>query len=460
MQVTETLNESLKREYRIVLPAADIAEKVTARLEDLKGQVSLPGFRPGKVPMSMLRKRFGRGVYGEVLDQAIQDAVEDVMDDNGLKPAAQPKIDFAGELQEDKDVDFTLAMEVLPEIGDPDFSTISLEREVATVPEDKVTEALDMLRKQATTDEPLEEDRPSAKGDVVFIDFVGKLDGEPFEGGTAEDHRLELGSGALIPGFEEQLEGFRPGDETVVTVTFPEDYPAEHLAGKETTFDVEIKDLRRPALPELSDDLAKRYGKETAEELAEWIRGDLQGEFDEASRLKVKRKLLDALSEVVDFPVPEVLVTQEFNGIWQQLEQARESGNLDAEDAAKSEEDLRAEYQGIAERRVRLGLLLAEMGQRNKISVTQEDMNKALFREIRNYPGQEMQVLQFFRENKEAMERLKAPIFEDKVCDFILELAQVTDVPVAPEALMADPDEDGAGSADADGAAEGESQTA
>lgn len=440
MQVTETVNESLKREYRIVLPAADIAEKVSARLDDLKGQVTLPGFRPGKVPLPMLRKRFGKGVFGEVVDQALQDAVRQVMTDHNLKPATQPQIDFTNTLEEGVDIDFTLAMEVLPDIGDPDFSTLTLEREVATVPVERIDETVERLRAQSTTDEPLDEDRPSAMGDVVVIDFVGKLEGEPFDGGSATDHRLELGSNSFIPGFEEQLVGLRPGDERVITVTFPEDYPATHLAGKETTFDVELKDLLRPVLPDLSDDLAKKYGEDSLEALRERIRTSMQAEFDDLSRMKVKRKLLDALAEMADFPLPASLVDEEFTGIWSHIEQARANNSLDGEDANKSEEDLRTEYRAIAERRVRLGLLLAEVGQRQSITITQEDLNAALLRELRNFPGQEMAVLRYYQQNPEAKERLRAPIFEDKVCDYILELATVTDKTVTPDELARDPD--------------------
>ncbi|MBK1663331.1 trigger factor [Rhodospirillum rubrum] len=442
MQVTETVNESLKREYKIVIPAADIAERSARRLEELKGQMRLPGFRPGKVPMSMLRQRFGKSVLGEVLEKAVQESIREVMTSHELKPATQPDIDLISEVEEGKDVEFTLALEVLPEIGETDFSVLALEREVAEVAADKIEEALETLRQQSKTHEPVTDGRAAAGGDLVVIDFVGKLDGEAFEGGSAEGYDLELGSNSFIPGFEDQLIGATAGEARTVTVSFPEDYPAAHLAGKETVFDVTVKEVKQAVIPELDDDLAKAFGKESAEALREAVKADLQGELDEVSKTKLKRKLLDALADGHDFPVPQTLVDAEFEGIWAQIEKAKTDGQLDEEDAAKSDEDLRADYRKIAERRVRLGLLLADVGQRAQVTVAQEDLNKALMRELRRFPGQEAAVINYYRNNQQAMDSLRAPVFEDKVCAHILALATVTDKPVSVEDLMKDPDED------------------
>ncbi|WP_413203893.1 trigger factor [Rhodospirillum sp. A1_3_36] len=439
MQVTETLNESLKRAYKIVIPATEIDTRTTQRLEELKDQVRLPGFRPGKVPMTLMRQRYGKNVLGEVLEKAVQDSITEVIESNALKPAMQPNIDLVSEVEAGKDLEFTMAVEVLPVIGELDFSIVALEREVAEVAAEKVDEALEDLRQRSKTHEAVE-GRVAETGDMANIDFLGKLDGEPFDGGAAEGYDLELGSGSFIPGFEEQLIGLKAGDAKTVEVSFPEDYPAENLAGKPVAFEVTVKEVKQAILPELDDELAKKFGKETVDELKEAVRGDLQGEYDEVSKAKLKRKLLDALADAYSFEVPEGLVSAEFDGIWQQLQQAKEQGSLEDEDASKSDEELTTEYRSIAERRVRLGLLLAEVGQRNEINVAQEDLNKALMREMRRYPGQEAAVINYYRNNPQAMESLRAPVFEDKVCDFILELAKVTDKPVDVDALLADPD--------------------
>jgi trigger factor len=440
MQVTETLNESLKREYKIVIPATDIDARTTQRLEELKDQVRLPGFRPGKVPMSMMRQRFGKSVLGEVLEKAVQDSISEVMTSHGLKPALQPSVDLVSEIEDGKDLEFTMAVEVLPEIGDLDFSGLELEREVVEVAAEKVEEALEDLRQRSKAHEAAE-DRAAETGDIANIDFLGKLDGEPFEGGAAEGYDLELGSGSFIPGFEEQLVGLKAGESKDVEVSFPEDYPAEHLAGKPVVFEVTVKEVKQAVVPEINDELAKKFGKETLDELKDAVRGDLQGEYDEVGKAKLKRKLLDALADAHVFEVPEGLVSAEFDGIWQQLQQAKEQGRLEEEDANKSDEELTTEYRAIAERRVRLGLLLAEVGQRNQINVAQDDLNKALMREMRRFPGQEAAVINYYRNNPQAMDSLRAPVFEDKVCDFILELAKVSDKAVDVDTLLADPDE-------------------
>ncbi|MQX37700.1 trigger factor [Roseospira navarrensis] len=440
MQVTETLSEELKREYTVVVPADSLNEKTESRLQEVGSQVRIPGFRPGKVPMSLLKKRFGAHVMGEVLEQAAQDAVQSVIKDNELRPALQPKVEIS-EYEPEGDLNLTVAVELLPEIELPDFSAIAIEREVAEVPEAEVDQSLERLANARRGSEPVAETRPAQSGDILVIDFVGKKDGEPFPGGAAEDYSLELGSNTFIPGFEDALIGVSVGEEKEVAITFPEDYGAEDLAGQAVTFDVTVKELRQPAPLAIDDELAKSFGRESLDDLKQAIRDQIAQEYTRASREKTKRRLLDKLSDQFTQTVPEGLVAVEFDGIWKQLEQARERDQLDDEDKAKSEDELRAEYRAIAERRVRLGLLLARVGEDNKVTVTQEDMNAALGEQVRSFPGQEQAVLSYYRQNPDAMEELRPPIFENKVVDYILELAQVTDRTVSPEELMKpDPD--------------------
>ncbi|WP_041794393.1 trigger factor [Pararhodospirillum photometricum] len=437
MQVTETVNESLKREYKIVLPAADIAERVSARLEELQGQVRLPGFRPGKVPASMLRKRFGKSALGEVLEAAVQDSFRRLIDEKGLRPALQPQIDFPSDVEEGQDVAFTLAVEVLPEIADPDFAALTLERESVAVEDKALDEAVEELRGRMKTFEATAEGHAAEMGDSVLIDFVGRLDGEAFEGGSSEDFRLELGSATFIPGFEEQLVGVSAGETRTVTVPFPEDYPVDHLKGREAAFEVKVHAIERPVLPEVDEALAKKLGLETVEQVRDEIRKNIQNDYDEACQARLKRRLLDVLAEQSTFEVPEGLLEAEFKSIWDQVSHALEHGHLDEEDKGKSEEQLRTDYRAIALRRLRLGLLLAEVGQRHKVTVAPEDLNKALMREMRRFPGQEAAVINYYRQSKEAMERLRAPVFEDKVCAFILEQASVTEKAISAEELKA-----------------------
>lgn len=441
MQVTETLSEELKREYKVVVPANDLNTKVDARLAEVGSQVRIPGFRPGKVPLPILKKRFGGHVMGEVLEQLAQETVDQVIKDNELRPALQPKVEFS-DYDPEGDFTMTIALEILPDLGSLDFSDIEVEREVVEVPESDVEAALENMARAQRTSNPVTEERPARSGDIVVIDFVGKKDDEPFPGGAAEAYELELGSGSFIPGFEEQLEGTRAGEQKVITITFPEDYGAKDLAGQTATFDVTIKELREPEDVAIDDELAKSYGRDSLEELKQAIRNRHSEEYQKTIREKTKRRLLDRLAERFTFQVPEGLVNAEFDGIWKQLTEAREKNQLDDSDKEKSEEELRAEYRGIAERRVRLGLLLARVGDDNEIKVTQADLNAALREQLMSFPGQHQAVMDYYQNNPEAFEGLRAPIFENKVIDYVLELAQVTDKPVTPEELFApDPDD-------------------
>lgn len=436
MQVTETLAEGLKREYKVVIGASDIAEKVDARLEKLKSEVRIPGFRPGKVPTSLIKKRFGQAVLGEVLESALQDSSRQAMDERGLRPAAQPDVEVTA-FEEGKDLEYALKLELLPEIELFDFQEIELERLVVEPAEEQVQEALEQLARQQRSTKPLEEARPSEQGDVLVVDFKGTVDGEAFPGMEAEGHHLELGSNSFVAGFEEQLIGKNKGDDVEVRVTFPEEYGNEKLAGKEAVFQVKIQDILATETAAIDDELAKSYGLDSLEELKGRLKESLSGEMKQAARSLVKRQLLDVLAERCTFDAPEKLVNMEFDGIWHRVQHDREHGRLDEEDKDKDEETLKAEYRAIAERRVRLGLFLAEVGRQENIEVSQEELQQGLLAEMRNYPGQEQAIFEFYQKNPGAMVNLRGPLLEEKVVDHILEKAKVTERQTDREGLMA-----------------------
>ena len=439
MQVTETNTEGLKREFKIFVPAASIEEKITARLVQVGQTASIPGFRPGKVPMAFLRQRYRPAVMGEILEAMINECTARTVSERKLRPAMQPKIEIVS-FDDGKDLEFSVEMEILPEIVLADLSGISLERLKATAPDEDVETALANLARNHAAPEPIAEDRAAANGDVVVIDFLGKLDGVPFPGGEGKDFDLELGSGMFIPGFEEQLVGVKAGEATEVKVTFPEAYHSKDLAGKETTFDVTVKAIKAMVEPTIDDDLAKKEGLDDLTALCAALRQRIEEEFAQVSRQRLKRLLLDALDEIHKFEVPASMLEAEFAAIWKNLEEAKKSGALDPADVEKSEEALKDEYTVIAERRVRLGLVLAEIGRMNNIQVSKEDMQRAVFQQARQFPGQERQVFEYFTKNPQAMERFQAPLFEEKTVDFILELVKLTDKDVTPQELMADPD--------------------
>lgn len=440
MNITETSTDGLKRSFRIVISAQDIAAKNAARLEEVRQTVQLPGFRPGKVPLSVVQKRYGGSVLAEVLEALLEDSSRALVSERGLRPALQPKIDVE-KYEDGGDLAFNMTLELLPDIEPGDLAAIELERPVADVPDDKVTESLTRIAETTKTTEPVTDDRPAANGDVVVIDFDGSVDGEKKPGMKGEAYELELGSGSFIPGYEEQLVGAKAGEHRSVVVTFPEQYHAPELAGKEAVFEVDVKEIRASVVPPLDDEFAKKVGLSGLEELSKMVRERMEREYAGVSRLRVKRQLLDKLAETHDFTVPEGMVDIEFQGIWERLQEEIKAGQA-GEDADKSEDELKTEYRAIAERRVRLGLLLSEIGRRNNIEVTQEELNRAVISEARRFPGQERQVFEFFKNTPHAVENLKAPIFEDKVVDFIIELAKVTETKVSVEDLMRDPDEE------------------
>lgn len=434
MQVTETLNEGLKRGYTVVVSAADIATKLELELDDLAKKVRLPGFRPGKAPKGVLRQRYGQSVMGEVLQRAVQDSSNQAILERGLKPALQPKIEVVN-FAEGKDLEYKLDIELLPEIAPVDFKSIELERLKAEPGEAEIAKALDSLARSQKQTKKVEEARAAKSGDTVVIDFEGFLDGVAFAGGKGSDHPLELGSNQFIPGFEDQLVGKRAGEACEVNVKFPDQYVNDQLAGKPATFKVTVKELRE-AIPLAQDDeFAKGLGFDDLETLKKAVKDQLSRELTRHSRAKLKRQLLDKLAETHSFPVPPGMVDAEFGQIWGQVEEERKRGYEDPEHKGKSDDQVKAEYRTIAERRVRLGLLLAEVGRVNNVQVAQEEVNRALADQARRYPGQEREIVDFYRKNPEALAQLRAPIFEDKVIDFIVELAKVTDKEVSSEEL-------------------------
>lgn len=441
MQITQTNSDGLKRDFTIVVDAAEIDTKVTERLTTVGADIKLPGFRPGKVPLAILRQRFGKSVMGEVLEQTVNEMSQKALDDNELRPAQQPKIEIT-KFDEGADLEFTLEVEIMPDFKPMDFSKLKLEKMVAEVEDAKVDEALKEIAGQQKNFVAVAKNRKSKEGDSLLIDFVGKVDGEVFEGGSAEGHQLELGSNSFIPGFEDQLIGTKGGDEVAVKVTFPENYGAAHLAGKDAVFDVKVHEVREAAEVEINDEFATKLGLDSLDALKDAVRGQIEQQYAQLSRQSLKRNMLDAMAEAHDFEVPPGMKQGEFDSIWQQFEQELEQSGQKLEDQDQSEEELRDEYMNIAERRVRLGLLLAEVGRINNIEVSQDEVNQAMIAQARNYPGQEKMIFEMFQKRPEMQAQLRAPIFEDKVIDFISELATITEKKVSVDELMKDPDEE------------------
>ncbi|GBR70752.1 peptidyl-prolyl cis-trans isomerase trigger factor [Gluconobacter kanchanaburiensis NBRC 103587] len=435
MQVTPTLNEGLKRAFTVVVPSADLQARRDARLAEVAKTIKLPGFRPGKVPASLVKQRYGASVNAELLEEAVNDATTKLFEEQKIRPAMQPKVEVVSAIEDGKDLEFKVETEVLPEIEVPDLSGLKLTRLGAKVSEETVEKALNDVARRSRKFETIEEDRAAAQGDVVCVDFVGKLDGTPFDGGTADDVNVEIGGEGFIPGFAEQMEGMKAGEERVINVTFPADYQAEELAGKAVTFDIKAKSLKKAVDPVIDDELAKTIGFENLEQIRKIITEQAEGEYQQLSRLRIKRDLLDALSEKTDFEAPSSMVDAEFNQIWARVEEDRKAGRLDEEDAGKDEETLKADYRRIAERRVKLGLLLAEIGRKQEIQVSREELLGAMQQEAQRYPGQEQMVFEFFSKNPQAVEGLRGPILENKVVDYLIELADVTDKDVTPEEL-------------------------
>ncbi|WP_321832467.1 trigger factor [Thalassovita sp.] len=435
MQVTETLNEGLKRGYEIVVPAAELDAKVNEKLAEAQPEVEMKGFRKGKVPMALLKKQFGQRLLGEAMQETIDGAMNKHFEDSGERPAMQPAVEMVdGEnWKEGDDVKVTMSYEVLPEIPEVDFSGIALERLVVKAEAEAVDEALASLAETAQDFEARAEGEAAEDGDQVVFDFLGKVDGEAFDGGAAEDYPLVLGSGSFIPGFEEQLVGSKAGEEKDVNVTFPEEYGAENLAGKAAVFECKIKEVKAPKAAEINDELAKKFGAEDLDGLKAQVSERLEAEYSGASRAVLKRGLLDQLDGMVSFDLPPSLVEAEASQIAHQLWH-EENPEVEGHDHDKIEPT--EEHNKLAERRVRLGLLLAELGQKAEVEVSDAEMTQAIMNQARQYPGQERQFFEFVQQNQQMQQQLRAPLFEDKVVDHIVEGAKVSDKEVSKDDLQ------------------------
>ena len=433
MQVTETLNEGLKRAYAITVTAAELEAKVNEKLAEAQPEIEMKGFRKGKVPMPLLKKQFGQRLMGEAMQESIDGAMSQHFEDSGDRPAMQPEVKMTNEdWKEGDDIEVALSYEALPEIPEVDLSGVELERLVVKAEEAAIDEALGNLAETAKDFDAREEGAAAEDGDQVVIDFLGKVDGEAFEGGAAEDYPLVLGSNSFIPGFEEQLVGTKAGEEKDVNVTFPEQYQAEHLAGKEAVFTCTVKEVKAPKAAEIDDELATKFGAEDLASLKTQIGERLEAEYTGAARAVMKRDLLDKLDELVQFELPPSLVTAEADQIAHQLWH-EENPEVEGHDHDKIEPT--DEHKTLANRRVRLGLLLAELGRKAEIEVTDAEMTQAIMNQARQYPGQERQFFEFVQQNAQMQQQLRAPIFEDKVVDYVVELAQVTDKEVSKDDL-------------------------
>jgi trigger factor len=434
MQVTETMNDGLKRGYSITVTAAELDTKVNDKLKEAQPEVEMKGFRKGKVPMALLKKQFGQKVLGEAMQEAIDGAMSDHFKASGDRPALQPEVKMTNEdWSEGDDVLVDMSYEALPVIPEVDLKVIKLEKLVAKADDKAVEEALANLAETAQNFKDRKKGSKAKDGDQVVMDFLGKVDGEAFEGGSAEDYPLVLGSNSFIPGFEEQLGGVKIGEEKSVTVSFPDDYQAEHLAGKHAVFECTIKAVKEPTAAEVNDEMATKFGAEDLAALKTQIGERLEAEYTGAARSVMKRGLLDALDDVVSFDLPPSLVEAEAGQIAHQL---WHEDNPEVEGHDHPEIETTDEHTKLAERRVRLGLLLAEMGQKAEVEVTDAEMTQAIMNQSRQYPGQEREFFEFVQKNQQMQQQLRAPLFEDKVVDYIFELATVKDKKVSKEVLQ------------------------
>jgi trigger factor len=446
MQVVEKSTEGLSRVIAVTIPVAELNSKLDVKLKEVAPQMKLKGFRPGKVPVAHVKKTFGRDFMGEIINDTLNETSQKALDEVKVRPAAPAEMKLLSDMDKviagQEDLAYEMALEVMPDFTPADPKGLKLNRPTYEASDADLDEALTELAGQAKSyEDKTGKTVKAADGDEVTIDFLGKLDGEPFEGGAAEDTQLVIGSNRFIPGFEEQLKGAKVGEEKVLNVTFPEDYQAAHLAGKAVTFDVTVKAIKAEAPTVVDEDFAKRIGIESLDKLKELLKSNLDQQYANAARFKLKRALLDELDKAHDFALPPKMVEAEFEGIWQQVQADKDAGRLPEEDAKKSEKKLKEEYHKIAERRVRLGLVLAEIGRANNVQVTDQELNNAIMNEARNYPGQERQVLDFYRQNPNAAAQMRAPIYEEKVCDLIFSTAEVTDTPITKEELLKEDDD-------------------
>ncbi|TDH39204.1 trigger factor [Pseudohoeflea suaedae] len=447
MQVTETLSEGLKRELKVVVPAKDMESQMNEKLADAKDKVRINGFRPGKVPVSHLKKVYGRSIMADLVNETIQKKPTEILSERGEKAATTPEISMTEDEKEaeailagNADFEFTMAYEVIPAFEVSDISKIKITREVVDVPDAEIEEQVIRVAESARSFETKK--GKAADGDKVTIDYLGKLDGEPFDGGADQDADLVIGSNRFIPGFEEQLVGLKAGDEKVITVTFPAEYQAAHLAGKEATFDITVKEVAAPGELEINDELAKKLGVESADKLREIVRGQIESQYGQMTRQKLKRQILDALDAGHQFESPSKLVDAEFENIWRQINQELTDNGKTFEDEGTTEEAAREDYRKLAERRVRLGLVLSRIGEQAGVEVSDDELNRALYNQVRQFPGQEQQIYEYFQKTPGAVASLRAPIFEEKTIDHMLTVLDVTDKKVSKEELMAEEEDE------------------
>ena len=447
MQVIETLAEGLRREFKVVVPASELDTRLTTRLEEMKGRAQIRGFRPGKVPIQHLRRLFGRQTMSEIVQDILNENAQKTLAERGERPALQPSFDLPEDeaeaqrvLEARGDLEYSMKYEVLPKVTLAEFSSLTVERPVVEVTDEDVETEVRRLGESSRTFRPKE--GAAESGDRVTIDYVGKLDGEPFEGGSDTGAAIVLGSKQFVPGFEDQLMGARAGEQRELRISFPAEYGAAHLAGKEATFDVTVREVASPDPLVIDDALASRFGLESLEKLRETLRRQLEAQYGPLTRQRVKRQILDQLDSQYSFDLPQSMVKQEFENIWRQIMDDMQRTGRTFESEQTTEEQARAYYEKLAVRRVRLGLVLAEIGERNKIDVTEQELQRALTEEMRRYPGQEQQILQFYRSNPNALSALRAPVFEEKVIDYLLGLANVTDKVVTKEELTSFEEED------------------
>jgi trigger factor len=448
MQVTETLSDGLRREYRVLIPAGELDVKVNDRLGEMKDRVRINGFRPGKVPVAHLKRVYGRAAMAEVIEAAVRDANAKIVSDNNFRLAMQPQVTLPNEEKDveaviggKSDLSYTVALEILAPIEFGDFKSIALTKLVADVADDQVDEALKKIAEQNRPYADKGEGAKAESGDRVNISFVGKIDGTPFDGGTGEDVAVQLGSATFIPGFEDQLIGIAAGEQRVVKVSFPQNYPAAHLAGKAAEFDVTAKSIEAPKEVTVDDDFAKSLGLESLDKLKDAVKERLARENEAQSRQRLKRELFDQLDEMHKFDVPQGLFEQEYQNLWQTAQNEMQQQGKTFADENTTEEAEQAEYKRIANRRVRLGLLLDEIARRNDLTVTDDETTRAVVEQVRQYPGREQEMWDMFRKNPEALASIRAPILENKVTDFLFALGKVTDKKVSRDELYREDDD-------------------
>ncbi len=445
MKIKEISSKGLARELQISIAAAELETRLSAKIEDIKGTVQLKGFRPGKVPVGHIRKTHGAQLMSDVVNEAVQETSQSALTERGEQPAVQPNISLSGDaapiMAGEADLVYDMKFEILPEIKLTDFSKIKAQRPIVKMEAARIDEALERLASQRKNFKPRAASAAAKKGDSVKMDFLGRVDGEPFEGGTSEGFDLELGSGQFIPGFEEQLVGKKAGAALDVKVTFPENYGNAELSGKEAVFEVKIHEVSEAVASKIDEDFATSLGMENLEKLRAAVAEQIGGEYEQVSRSHVKRQILDKLNSDHNFELPPAMVELEFNQIWQNFMQEIENEGKKITDLDESEDDLRKEYQAVAQRRVRTGLVLAEVGRINKVEVTEDELQKAMIQRVQQFPGQEQAMFEYFKNNQQAMAQLRAPIYEEKVIDIIIEKANVSDEEVSLEELMTDPNE-------------------